>query len=394
MNIFYIPSWYPSKSNPSAGLFIKEQALAIGKYYQDVKVIISLWGNEETKINLEHPLKVLPHLINNLQDKPYVRQIAPQVFEFNEPVLEWSARLFRGNIKSILKANILNYRKAQKRFGKIDLVHAHVSFPAGFVAMKLAEEFHLPYIITEHMGPFPLAPFHNRQKLMPLLIEPLKKASKVIAVSQKLQSELSQFGIQSTVVPNLVEESYFTAVSQKKHQNFTFFSLGDITFEKGFEDLLKATALVLQKETNVELRIGGEGRFKKRYQKLAKHLKIEKSINWLGFISRKQVLKEFHLCDVFILPSHHESFGMVFLEALSCGKPVIATACGGPEDFVSEDNGLLVDVANVKILSQAMSEIKSNIDNYDSQKIRLNILKNYSSKAVSEKIIKLHKDVI
>lgn len=394
MNIFFIPSWYPSKSNPTAGNFIKEQALAIGKFHQDANIIISLWGDYGTKINFENPGQVLPHLANFFQDKSYVRQIAPRVYEFNQPALEWSARFFRGNIKAILKANALNFQKAQKKFGKIDLIHAHVSFPAGFLAMKLAEKYHLPYLITEHMGPFPLAPFQNNHKLISLVTKPLEKADQVIAVSSRLQSELLKYKIKSVVVPNLVDESYFTLAPQKQHQNFTFFSLGDISSEKGFEDLIKAAASALKKEKNIKFRIGGKGKSLKKYRKMANDLKIEENITWLGHLSQKQVLKELHQCNAFILPSHHESFGMVFLEALSCGRPVIATRCGGPEDFVREDNGLLVDTGNIKMMASAIIKIRRDIDRFKPEKIRAGIIKKYSSQAVSRELIKLYQDFV
>ncbi len=205
MNIFLISSWYPSGKNSTAGGFIKNQAIAIGKYNPDTKVIISLWGDQGTKLSFENSAEVLPNLVNHFQDKPRQKQIAKQVIEFNQPALEWTARVLKGNIRSIIKANIDNFQKAQKRFSKIDIIHAHVSFPAGFVAMKLSEKFKIPYLVTEHMGPFPLSPFENNKKLMPLVIEPLKKANQVIAVSSFLQKELAKYNIQSILVPNLID---------------------------------------------------------------------------------------------------------------------------------------------------------------------------------------------
>ncbi|KKQ18756.1 MAG: hypothetical protein US31_C0002G0101 [Berkelbacteria bacterium GW2011_GWA1_36_9] len=401
MNIFFIPSWYPSRENPTAGNFIRNQAVALGKYYQNVQVIISLWGNEGTKLNFEHPLKVLPYLINNILDKPYICEISSRVFEFNQPALEWSARLFRGNINSILKANEKNFQKTQKKFGQIDLIHAHVSFPAGFVAMKLAKQYNLPYIITEHMGPFPLLPFLGNSRLMPLVLEPLKKANLVIAVSSKLQAELWKFKIKSTVVPNLINENYFKYFPQKIGSNFNFFSLGEISKEKGFEDLVYAIAIAVKKDKNLIFRIGGNGKCLKKYQKLAQILKIDsegvpfgdQNVKWLGALNHQEVLKEFQHCNAFILPSHHESFGMVYLEALACGRAVIATCCGGPEDFVRKENGLLVEKGDIQAIASAMVKIKENIKDYPPAKIRSNILQEYSTKVVSKKIIDLYKKI-
>lgn len=392
MNIFFIPSWYPAKSNPTSGQFIKEQALAVGKNYKNYQIIISLWGRD-TKVNFEKPRQALPSLANFFQDKPSQKKIVPRVFEYNQPSLEWSARFLKGNIKSIIRANRINFLKAQERLGKIDLIHAHVAFPAGFVAMKLAQEFKIPYVITEHMGPFPLLPFSNHPRLMPLVLEPLKKANLVIAVSSKLQVELSKFRIKSVVVPNLVDENYFKLSPQKIGSKFNFFSLGEISNEKGFEDLIKAIALVLKKDNNLFFRLGGQGKNLRKYQKLAQVLKIDQNIKWLGILNRQEVLKEFQHCNAFILPSHHESFGMVFLEALASGRPVVATRCGGPEDFVRKENGLLVEKGDITAIALAMVKIKENIKDYSSAKIRVSVIKEYSSKAVSKKIVDLYKKI-
>lgn len=375
-----------------AGSFIRDQALAIGKYHRQARVVISLWGNEGTKLNFEHPREILPHLINHVRDKSYFRKIAPRVFEFNQPAMEWSVRVFRGNVSSIIEANKINFQKAQKKFGKINLIHAHVSFPAGFVAMKLAEEFKLPYIITEHMGPFPLQPFANNSRLMPLVLGPLKKANLVIVVSSKLQQELSKFKIKSMVIPNLINENFFTLDSSPKTTDkFIYFSLGEIRPEKGFEDLIKAIAIVLKKDNEILFRLGGQGKFLKKYQEQTENLKISQNLVWLGQLSRKKVLEEMQKCDAFVLPSHHESFGMVFLEALACGKPVIATRCGGPEDFVERENGLLVGVGQPGLLAAAIVKLKSQIKQYQQVKIRQNILKKYSSKEIIKKLLALYK---
>lgn len=394
MNIFGIPSWYPSKSNPNAGHFILEQVLAIGKYHQETNVIISLWGDEETKLNFEYPGQVLSHLINFFQNKPYRRKIAQSVWGFNQPALEWSARIFRGNINSIIRANKINFQKAQKQFGKIDLIHGHVSFPAGFVAMKLSQEYNIPYIITEHMGPFPLLPFAHNRRLMPLVLEPLKKANQVVTVSSKLQSELLKYKIKSVVIPNLIDENFFTVRPRKQGRKFQLFSLGEITPEKGFKDLIEALAIALKKDDEIFLRIGGRGKFLKRYQKMAKDLEINRHIQWLGFLTKEEVLHQMQACDVFILASHHESFGLVYLEALACGRPVIATRSGGPEDFINDNNGLLVRQRSIKDIATAILEMKKNFHQFNPQKIRKQTLEKYSSKVVARKIFELYRQFI
>ncbi len=140
-------------------------------------------------------------------------------------------------------------------------------------------------------------------------------------------------------------------------------------------------------------RIGGQGKYLKKYQKLVRDLKVSQYIKWLGFLTQEEVVREFNKSMAFILPSHHESFGLVFLESLACGNPVIATSCGGPEDFIRKNNGLLVEIGNIEMISDSIIKMKKNIKNYDSKKIRSDVLKKYSSKVVSQKLVKLYKSI-
>jgi len=394
MNIFFIPSWYPSKNNPHSGLFIKEQALAIAENIPEVKVIISLWGNEGTKINFEKPLEVLPHLLNRWQDMPFQKKIGKNTWEYNTPALEWSARFFSGNIKRILKANLINFKKALDNVGPIDIIHAHVGFPSGFIAMKLATAYHLPYVITEHMGPFPNPPFSTNRKLLELVTGPLRKANQVVAVSPALKSEIAKYKIDSVVIPNMVEPSFFKLKFRQPGHNFVFFTLAEICPEKGIEDLIRAIKIVTKQTRNFSFHIGGKGKYLKKYQRLAKSLQIDDKIIWLGFLTRKRVVEEMQNCQAFVLPSYHESFGMVFAEALAAGKPVIGTRAGGPEAFISHNNGILVPVGRVDLIAKAMVKMKDYIDVYLPVEIRRSVINKFSSQAVSKQLFEIYQKII
>lgn len=393
MNIFFIPSWYPSKKSPTSGYFIQEQAKFIGKCSKNDLIIINLWGDQSTKLNFEKPIETTSNLLNFFSHKPYQKQISPRVWEFNQPALEWSARFLKGNIGSIIESSNKNFLRAQKKFGKINLIHAHVSFPAGFVAMKLSQEYRIPYIITEHMGPFPLAPFRD-DRLQNLVTEPLKKASKVIAPSHKLQEEMSKYKIKSLVIPNMVNDKFFYPKLIPKSQKIIFFTLADISPEKGIGDLMVAIPKVVDENKNVQFRIGGRGKYLKKYQKLAKDIKVNENVVWLGYLSRHQVRKEMQKCQAFILASHHESFGLVFVEAMASGKPIISTKCGGPEDIINKNIGYLTEVGNVERLSLAILKMMDKLASFNSKIIRQEFEKKYSPKIVVSKIKEVYNQVL
>ena len=92
-----------------------------------------------------------------------------------------------------------------------------------------------------------------------------------------------------------------------------------------------------------------------------------------------------------ISSSQHENNPVVLIEAIACGKPIIATSCGGPEDIVNETNGLLAKINDPEDLSQKMLQM---INNYDPQQIRADFEKRFSSMVITPRIIALYKEVI
>ena len=93
-----------------------------------------------------------------------------------------------------------------------------------------------------------------------------------------------------------------------------------------------------------------------------------------------------HQCDVFVLPSLYETFGVVLIEALAAGKPVIATRCGGPESIVNDENGLLVAPANSDALGRAMRQMVEAIDRFNKDIIRSDCIARFSRQAVIEQL--------
>ena len=98
---------------------------------------------------------------------------------------------------------------------------------------------------------------------------------------------------------------------------------------------------------------------------LARRLEIEPRVRWLGRLDRQRALEEYRACDCFVQPSHLESFSIVVLEALACGKPVIATRCGGPEFMITPENGLLVAKQDPSGLARAMRGMVSGAQAYE-----------------------------
>lgn len=399
MNIFLIPSWYPHPTSPIVGCFIKEQ----GYYYAELclndRVIVSLTDTSDFKLPLLKPQTWIPSINRYFKALRFRELVTNNFYEWYRPVLQWSD-LLGGNLKGIIAVHWKNFLEAQKRFGSIDIIHAHVTYPAGWVAMKLSLQSGVPYAITEHMSPFPFSSTIPRLirngKLTNWITEPLKLTHGIVAVSPSLANCIASFGFRHPqVIPNVVDERKFVLQTNiRTNQTFTFLTVSGMVEQKGIADLLKAIALVIHEIGNVRFCFAGDGPLAKAYRCLAHNLGIDHAVRWLGSISRKDMPNLFQQCDAFVLTSHHETFGVVYAEAIACGKPIIATRCGGPESIVNIENGLLVNVGDIDGIRDALLEMIKNYDQYCPDKIRADFMNRFSRPAVIKKLNKFYRSLV
>ncbi len=395
MNIFIIPSWYPSQSQPIAGIFTKEQAEAIASLCPNNNIVVSKWGHHDGEIPVRHPWDVLRVI------RWYYQQPREQLYQVNgvweafTPAISWSHRLPFGGAKQLLRANRANLQLALEQFEHVDLIHAHVSYPAGYIATQLKKEFGIPYIITEHMSPFPFLSLMKAGKPIPEVVEAFTKANHIVAVSPSLAERIASFGIKRpSVIPNIVDERRFTAVDTPNQNKFVFFTLCVLSEQKGIDYLLRAIALWNPPAEQFEFRIGGAGAKKTYYEAMANMLGIADRVRWLGFISRDKAPDEFKNCHVYVMPSRHETFGVVYAEAIASGRPVIATRCGGPESIVNDFNGKLVEVGNISELAEAMQQVAGSYKNYNTQQIRYDFERRFSRQAVVSQLMTVYRQAI
>ena len=126
----------------------------------------------------------------------------------------------------------------------------------------------------------------------------------------------------------------------------------------------------------------GEGRDLAYCQQHAQALGISDLVVWCGRRLRPDIVAMFQDADAFVLPSHYESFGMVYAEAIACAKPVIATRCGGGEYIVNETNGMLVDVGDIAALAAALRRMIDHGDAFSVERIRADFMARFSKRAV------------
>lgn len=257
----------------------------------------------------------------------------------------------------------------------------------------LSKEYGVPYVLTEHMSPFPFPSLARNGIPVGEVAFAIEAASQVIAVSPALSGKIASFGYREpTVIPNMVNESAFFEGSPSSDK-IIFLSVCGISEQKGIDHLLEAIALWNPPSEHFEFRIAGDGPMRPFYESRARALGLNDRVKWLGAVPRTDVPRLFRDCNIFVLPSRHETFGVVYAEAIASGKPIIATRCGGPESIVNELNGKLVDVGDVPALARVMAEMSGNLNRYDSRLIRQDFQRRFSRTAVIDKLCAVYNDV-
>ena len=400
MNVFMLPSWYPSLRQPMAGLFARDQARALALVRPGWNVVVGGWGHHDGALSLRSAGDSWRALVWRARTRPGWQAGAGAtpgpLHELLTPRLSWTLALAQGGARGLLSASRRNLALAQARFGAIDVVHAHVGFPAGWIAAQLAAEPGLPYVLTEHMSPFPFPALQDGHGgPVPALRLAFEQAAATVAVSAALAERIRAFGLPcSDVIPNAVDEARFAPDAESDPARFVFFTLGALVPQKGVDVLLRALAQLPPQPRPVKLHIGGDGPERGALQALAATLGVQDRVRWLGALRPEQTPAHFARCDAFVLASRHETFGVVLAEALMSGKPVVATRCGGPQDIVTPANGLLVPPQDPAALAVAMQAVLTNPARYDATAMRADAVARFGLRAVGERVAALCERVV
>ena len=142
------------------------------------------------------------------------------------------------------------------------------------------------------------------------------------------------------------------------------------------------------------LTIVGAGPEYAKLQNLIDRSGLSGKIRLVGRKTREEIVKLLNGADVYILASSSETFGVAAAEAISCGVPVISTDCGGPSDFISESNGMVVPVHDATKLSDAILYMYDNFSRFDRKAISETYRKKFSTEAIATKLTDIFENVI
>ncbi len=373
MKVFYLPSFYPSANHPIYGVFVKEQIEILAKHLPESLFGVSTWGQGDP-MHMLWVRDVVGNMAKLRRRQPigHHRQ-KDNIHHYFDPVYTWTQKL-GGNMPQLFRTADRHFKHFVNLVGPVDVLHAQATYPGAFLAKALSEKYKVPYVVTLRMSPWPFEQYLHNGKLKDRIRQVLEPAQLLIATSSSLEENVRSFGFTKvTTIHNPVDTDLFYPLAKqttRKTKGVRIFSVGRMERQKGYDLLIRAVAH-LGKSFEGEIYLGGTGSQLSTYQRLAQREGVADRFQWLGLMNREQVRAHMQQCDFYVLPSRHETFGNVLLEALACGKPVLATRCGGPEDIVSAQVGKLVHTEDILGLATGITTLSKCYARYNPLHLKL-----------------------
>ncbi len=381
--ILVIPAWYPTEKRSYHGVFIQRQVEALSEKF-------------DTAVYYPQPFGVTTILKRSTL--PYKWNKHPELAYLRQPVYAPYQLPYRLYLKLFMLQAQRGFNQLVERWGKPDLIHAHVVLPAGYAALQFARQLKVPVVLTEHSSP---ARSHFDLPGRGVVAkEVFHSVDRLLCVSPTHAEQVSQFTGEGrcTVLPNVVDTDFFIPppnLPRFEGKPFTFLAIGHLIPVKDYDTLLQAAAILAEDLRNkFALRIIGEGTEEARLKALSISLGLDGTVSFLGGFPAQDVLSHLQACDALVHSSRSETFGVVMAEAMSCGKPVVATRCGGSEYIVTPENGILVDKEDPAALAEGMRALMENISTYKPDAVRRSVVERFGRDAFIENISAVYGDLL
>ncbi len=276
-------------------------------------------------------------------------------------ITEEGTFLFSGDYGKNLFQEIKNYALVAELLAKeldFDVIHAHdwMTFPAAMAAKGVSGK---PLVVHLHSTEFDRSGVHPNPAIQELEKMGMLAADQIVAVSNLTKDILIQHyqidPTRITTVYNAVDLVENSRHHHRKRKSKTVTFMGRITMQKGPGYFVEAANLVLQRLPEVKFIMGGKGDLRELMVKRATELGILGRISFPGFIPDQEVPEFFRNSDVFVMPSVSEPFGIVVLEAIQSGVPVILSKQSGVSEVIQ--HALKVDYWDVEAMADSICRL-------------------------------------
>ncbi len=354
LHVLFISELYPNPPKPAFGIFVEHQASHLLPYC-DVTVIA--------------PVRIFPHLRlwkhflrprSFLQDwrqwQAELRHIPPYQKRNDIPVFyprytSPPKQIFHGLWGFFAYPFLVNLLRDLHRQNNFGLIHAHYASPCGVVALLARRWMKVPVVLSVHgtditytvkQNPISAAiirwVFHNVDAIIANSTWTLRQIVRYGGSPEKVQ--IVRYGGSPEKVQivrlggNPIGSTYFRDQSIQDDKITNLLSVGYLETRKGHAYVLQAIRRLRDEGYLLRYVVVGDGSQRASLERLAQALAIDDIVSFEGYKSHPEVWPYFANCDIFVLPSWNEAFGVVYIEALSQGKPVVGCEGeGGPEDL-------------------------------------------------------------
>lgn len=368
------------------GLFIKLQAETVS-HFCNVSVLY-IHPDEHASQKYE--------IVSSMEQGVHVTRVYYRISSSGLPVFSGL-----GKYLGFLQAVCRGLRSMDKN--PPDLVHVHVLTRSGIIAFLLLLFKKIPYIITEHWSRY----FKENNTYKGVLRKwigrvVVRNAEGIIAVSERLRDSMLLHGLKNRdfrVVPNAVDMNRFVILKDRVSLPGSPIRIIHVScFEdksKNISGFLRIIQKVSLKRQDFTVNLIGEGPDWLEMKNYASTIGLkEPQVKFTGLKTGDDLIKELNLSDFFVLSSHYETFGIVILESMACGNPVVSTDVGIASSLINHENGLLAPPGDEQSLQAAIEKMLDDCRFYDRSKIRERVINLFNADLIARQIFDFYQEVL
>ena len=362
IKLLVIPDLFPKFEGDVQGIFILDYLKCVKDYCTTNVLFMRLVGNNGLHIENTNDATIHRYCISSKKIPTFLKPFA------------YLLRFIRGY-------------QLGKKFTDTYIIHAHGTILSGTLSYLLAKKLKVPFIITEHQGPFSMTSDNFWKLRWTRFI--MQRANAVLTVSHHLKEEILAAGIHPKkiiVTQNPVDTDLFQLKTNADVTKNILF-VGRLDAFKGALRCLKAFHKIAAQNPFHTFTIVGDGEEMPLIKNYIENNKaLQSKIELRGSMSKAAIAKEMQAAVFFVFPSRHESFGLVVAEAMSCGLPVIVGNQTAPKEYVTKNCGLLIPPDDIDAMATAMQQMINDLPAYQSTNIRQHIVSNFSFAVFGQKL--------
>ena len=376
MNILHLLSWFPTPDDPTLGNFCVRMIDALPEDCHSV--ILSVCDGKDMTKSFE--VKEIPGA-HHTHVQIYIRP--PKINAIRKLKM---LRMYQYGLKYI-----------KQRFFKPDLIHLHVTYPLGQVALLWKKLFGYKYVLTEH---WTIYQPQNKDvlvgKLKRKIVKIANNAELIMPVSLDLQRCMEGHGVNNRfkVIFNLVNTDIFKLGSPHTSSKKRILHISTLRDEaKNFSGILRVIERLRQQREDFELHVIHDYDAPE-FKAFVKEHHLEDCVIFLGKKTSAEVAEAYQQADFFVLFSNFENLPCVIVEAFASGVPVLSTSVGGIAEILSPERGILIPQGDENALLQGMNTLLDHCQEYDRHAIRDYAIKTFAAQNIGQQIFEAYKEVV